>query len=268
MDLVNVGYGFGPAGDYSEYDRYHVAIKVPLILNEEKKDIVLLNAAINQSTVIGESSIPQYDLGGVVFNPAYFHEFEKGNSLTIMPILRWFGEEIGFQSNDFQFGGLGIWSIPLSDNYTHKFGVYANDEFFGLFVTPFYGVDWKINEKTRFSGNLPVTFTLAHQWKERVSVGIDYNGLVSSFRTSQTYIERRVLNMGPYLDFEVLKNVIFRGHAGYLIGSSFDEYAVGDQIDWSFNIIRFGDDREKISSVDVSGLFVTFSLMYRVKTDD
>ena len=73
--------------------------------------------------------------------------------------------------------------------------------------------------------------------------------------------------MGPYADLYVTKNIVIRGHAGYLIGSSLDEYTIGDKVDWSLSILKFGDDRTRLSSIDVEGMFYTASLVFRINTD-
>src|SRR4029077_1396316 len=66
-------------------------------------------------------------------------------SWMISGIVRTNGEEL-FGPNTLQAGGVTFFSYQRSTGKKIRFGVYVNSDFFGLFVIPLLGADWKANE--------------------------------------------------------------------------------------------------------------------------
>src|SRR4051812_1430624 len=65
--------------------------------------------------------------------------------LTVTAIPRLNSESLNLQ-NSFQMGGVLLATYNKYNNLKYKLGVYVNGEFFGLFVIPLIGIDWKIDE--------------------------------------------------------------------------------------------------------------------------
>lgn len=68
-----------------------------------------------------------------------------------------------FSADAFQMGGLVIHSIQLRENFTLKFGMYYNREFFGNFFMGLAGVDWRLPNDWYIFGVLPGTFNIYKQ---------------------------------------------------------------------------------------------------------
>jgi hypothetical protein len=79
--------------------------------------------------------------------------------LTIVP--RWNGEQL-FAAN-ISYGGAAAARKP---DQKFRFGVYANAEFFGLFVIPLLGCDWRIDSRNYLFGILPGRLTFEHEWSK------------------------------------------------------------------------------------------------------
>src|SRR4030095_646645 len=85
--------------------------------------------------------------------------FKNSNwSITIVPVIRTNGEKL-FVQNTFQFGGPVFLSYERKPQQKFRFGVYMNTEFFGLFVVPLLGCDWKIDDNNYLFGLLPGRLT-------------------------------------------------------------------------------------------------------------
>jgi hypothetical protein len=75
-------------------------------------------------------------------------------SLTMTAIPRFNSEGLKLE-NSFQMGGLLLASYKKKETLKYKFGVYVNNEFFGVFVMPLAGIDWKINARIIYSAFYP-----------------------------------------------------------------------------------------------------------------
>lgn len=102
-------------------------------------------------------------------------------SLNVMPILRTNGERL-FKENTLQFGGATFATYAVTPQKKFRFGVYMNGEFFGLFVWPLVGADWRLGEKDYLFALLPGRLTYEHQWSKHFYGGLTFRALTNSFR--------------------------------------------------------------------------------------
>ena len=74
----------------------------------------------------------------------YNKKWNEDFSTVVMMMTRVSSDMVeGIQSNIFQYGGLVLFTKKHSEIITYKFGLYMNTEFFGLFIVPLFGMDWK-----------------------------------------------------------------------------------------------------------------------------
>ncbi len=94
--------------------------------------------------------------------------------------------------------------------------MYANAEFFGLFVVPLLGADWRIDEKNYLFGVLPGRFTYEHQWSKKLYGGATFRALTSSYRLSnRQYIRLDDNQLSLYLDYYPAKHLCITLEPGY-----------------------------------------------------
>ena len=128
-------------------------------------------------------------------------------TLTAVPIFRWNGEEL-FAPNTFQFGGVTFASYARKPMQKFRIGVYMNSEFFGLFVIPLIGADWRIDDKNYLFGLLPGRLTYEHKWTEKFYGGITFRAPTNSYRLSTgQYIRLDDNQLSGFLDFYLTKHV-------------------------------------------------------------
>lgn len=172
-------------------------------------------------------------------------------SLNLLPVLRTNGRTL-FANRSFQAGGAGFVSWERRPEQKLRLGVYMNGEFFGLFVWPLLGADWKAGSRDHFFGLLPGRFTWEHQWKKRLYYGLTFRALTNSFRTGESsYLRIDDNQLSAYLDIYAAKHLCFTLEPGY---------GIARRIRTGFNT------RGYLSSVKMGdGPFLKLSAAWRIR---
>jgi hypothetical protein len=172
-------------------------------------------------------------------------------SFTVMPTMRVNGEK-PFADNTFQYGGATLITFTRKPLQSFRLGVYTNKEFFGWFIVPLVGVDWRLNEKNYLFGILPGRLTYEHEWNESLYGGATFRAPTSSFRlTDGQYIRLDDQQLSLYLDYYAAKHICFTFEGGYGI----------------FRKIRTGlDNRDYLTDLKWgNGPFIKLSGSYRIR---
>lgn len=204
-----------------------------------------IDSASNQSYLPQVSSIA-LALSGVI-------PLDKNHwSLTISAIPRINSEKLK-TDNGFQFGGALLATYKKKETLKYKLGVYVNREFFGIFVMPLGGIDWRINNNNNLFGVLPGRLTFEHKLKTHFYTGATFRAITSSYRLSNgNYLRIGDNQLSSFLDCYLTKHVVVTGEAGYGImrelksGRGFNKNYLGDH--------SWGD-----------GFFVRLSGSYRIR---
>ena len=164
----------------------------------------------------------------------------------------------GIQPNIFQYGGLVLFTKKHSDLITYKFGLYMNTEFFGLFIVPLFGMDWRISDRWRAFGVLPARFSLQYSINRTFRAGLSFRAPTYTYRVSEkslenpnedrisTYVHYQTNSLYLYLDCYLTKSIVFTAKVGRTV---FRRVRLFDSDDvYSFNIsgIGFGNTRQAI----------------------
>ena len=121
----------------------------------------------------------------------------------------------GFGKDKFQLGGAFLAGYKSSDKLTLKGGLYVNDEFFGLFVIPLLGLDWKIGPTSNIFGVLPGNITFEQKIANIFYTGIQFRAQTNSYRINPEYVRINENQLGVFLDFYLLKNLVFNIEGGH-----------------------------------------------------
>jgi hypothetical protein len=175
----------------------------------------------------------------------------KSWMLSVMAIARTNGEKL-FAEKTFQFGGISFLSYERSPGKKIRFGAYANSDFFGLFVIPLIGADWRMDEKNYFFGLLPGRFTWEHQFKTSLYGGVTFRAITNSYRLQNgQYLRIDDNQLSTFLDFYPAKKICVTLEPGYGIlrklrtGINKRDYITDE---------KWGD-----------GLFIKLSAAYRIR---
>jgi len=186
-------------------------------------------------------------------------------SMQILPLIRTGVFDEGTFSDGFQFGVLATASKKISDELSLGFGLYTNHELFGQLLTPILAIDWQISQRWRLFGNFPMYNTLSYTINEKWNAGINYIGLVTTFSSGPTYIERQSLDFSAFIEYYLTRQLVIQARLGYPVGRKFEEYETGDKVDLTLTLLRFGEDRQILRSFNESQLFAGIHLFFRME---
>lgn len=135
--------------------------------------------------------------------------------LTVSAIPRVNSEDFKLD-NSFQLGGILLATYKKTETQKFKFGVYANREFFGLFILPLAGIDWRIDERNNLFGVLPGRMVFEHKLSSHFYAGAAFRAITTSYRMSSgNYLRIDDNQLSSFLDCYLKKHIVLTGEAGY-----------------------------------------------------
>ena len=173
-------------------------------------------------------------------------------SFNVTAITRVNGEDIQF-NNAFQIGGIAFAAYKRKAQQKLRFGIYVNNDFFGVFVVPLVGLDWRIDKTNYLFGLLPGRLTFEHQLNRHLYTGATFRAITNSYRLNNgNYLRIDDNQLSAYLDYYPAKHIAITLEPGYGI----------------FRKLRSGNTRSKNYITDYNwddGLFIKLSASYRVR---
>ena len=101
-----------------------------------------------------------------------------------------------------------------------KLGLYVNQEFFGTFVVPLVGLDWKLSDRLQIFGTLPNNMKVMYQVRpNKIQSAIVFKSLTRSFRIDHPdfYLRFNEVETKALIEFIAGKSV-FQLEGGYVLG--------------------------------------------------
>lgn len=173
-------------------------------------------------------------------------------SLTVTGIPRFNSEGLKL-NNSFQMGGILLASYKKKENLKYKFGMYINNEFFGLFVMPLAGIDWKMNDHNNLFGILPGRLTYEHKLNDHFYTGATFRAITNSYRLNNGgWLRIDDNQLSGFIDCYATKQIVFTAEAGYGI----------------MRKLRSGTGYNKNYNTDYNwgdGLFIKLCTSYRIR---
>ena len=149
-----------------------------------------------------------------------------------------------------QVGGAVIAGYHRNPKLTWKFGLYINNEKFGVFIMPLLGIDWKITSRDKLFGVLPGNLTYEHKLNTYFYYGANFRAITSSYGKANGYWRIDENQLGIYLDSYFTKNLVLNIEAGHSL----------------FRKIRTGVKAGDVYDADVKdNLYYKLSLAYRIR---
>ena len=144
-------------------------------------------------------------------------------SASIIP--RWNGYNSQLLTKDnFQFGLAGLVSYKAGAGLVLKGGVYYNPEFFGTFIMPLIGIEWKINEYNNLFGVLPGSMTFEHKISARLFTGAFFKAITNSYqagidsnRSAKRFLRIDENQLTFFADVYITKHIVLYIQAGHSV---------------------------------------------------
>jgi hypothetical protein len=257
IDVINVHYCKSPDIGFFQHNRkatelnyFNASTTLPVLFHN-KKDAIIFSPYFEQweAKIKGVNSFRKNHFG-IVLPVSFLKSIDSKWSILATPIIRINDTAFGSKSN-WQFGGALVGSHKsLDGKFTYKFGVYINEDLFGLFLMPLLGIDWQINSKTNLFGLLPGKLILEHQLKKSLYYGAAFRAFTNSYTDLNHYWRVDENQVGIFADWYVSKKVVFNIEAGH---SVFRKIRTGTRnkirTDWQAN----------------DNVYLKFGLAYRIR---
>lgn len=255
VDPFHIRYTYGfksNSGSATPFSHLYIGPDFPLKLRNNGFFVI---SPVFENWNIDSSSEKSYlpGVSGVALAMSAVIPLDKNRwMLTLSAIPRVNSEDLQFD-NSFQFGGVVLATYKQKQTLKYKFGVYANREFFGLFIIPLAGIDWNINERNNLFGVLPGRLSFEHKLSTHFYTGGTFRAITNSYRLKNgDYLRIDDNQLSGFLDCYVSKHIVLTGEAGYGI----------------LRKLRSGKDYNKNYITDYNwgdGLFMKIAASYRIR---
>lgn len=236
-------------------------------------DVVLTGAVANRllfdyGTV--EKRSAAYD--ALSLQLGYIKKWSDSLNTLFMLIPRISSDMKELSNEDAQLGGVVLFTRKRSEELSWKYGLYANTEFFGFFLVPLIGVDWKVNEKLRFFGTLPANMTAMYTCSDFLRLGLKFSAPAASYRLSENhnspYLHQYTNLLFFFQDWYLTRQVVLQTQLGHSFFRYYRYYDKNDRYKVSVSGIGIGGGkREPLSRVDFDelndGLVFQLGIVFR-----
>lgn len=205
VDPLQIRYTLTDRDDPNANDR-HLWVGSDLPIKLKENTYLLFSPYFEQWNVTQSGQEDGlYRLQSVSLPAGLILPFGQSNwSLTLMPMIRSNGEKL-LAERSFQLGGAALVGYRRKPDQQFRAGVYVNDEFFGMFVVPLVGVDWRINDRTYLYGNLPGRLAYEYQWDAKWYGGASFRAPTNSYRLNNgEYLRLDDNQLSLYVDYYAL----------------------------------------------------------------
>lgn len=135
----------------SSYNAIDISLPVKL-----QEDILVFSPSYENYFLSFRDSTPAFSVQGIKFATAFAHKWKaKAWKTTLVAVFRSVSlTKNSWNRNALQTGGAVVMAYEKNSNLTYKFGVYYNSEFFGPFILPLLGIDYRPSDRVKLFGVL------------------------------------------------------------------------------------------------------------------
>ena len=240
--LFSSNYSYSSKNGLPQHNRYQseaANLNLPVKLKQENK--ILIGLAYQRVSLRFSDSTTQEHFFSSGINLGFVKKTKSG-SVLLMAVLRGNSDYKSFGSADMQYGGVVLVSRKKNDNFTFKYGLYANTEQFGPFIVPLLGLDWKLNEKFRIFGILPQNMVIENKVTTRFRWGLAYLSPTLSYHINSPlnlYLHQNQTRAGLFADVYLTKSLAAQFKFDYSLPAQYRVYTNAQQYDvnvWGIGI--------------------------------
>jgi len=254
LDLLNVRYlhAFkGKQANATPFNHLYIGSDIPVRF---KSGAIILISPFFENWNIDSAGNKNFlpAVSSIALPVGVFFPLSNKWSMNITAIARINGQDIDINDAS-QIGGIVFASYQRKAGQKFRLGVYVNNDFFGVFVIPLVGMDWRIDSNNYLFGLLPGRLTFEHKLSGNLYAGATFRAITNSYRLSNgNYLRIDDNQLSAFLDFYPAKRVVVTLEPGYGI----------------FRKLRSGYGRNKNYITDYNwddGLFIKLSASYRIR---
>jgi|GEM_PF-34066 len=220
LNIVNLKYSNSPNAGLMNQNKNPVTLQyasaetnLPLQFNN-KRDAVIFSPFVEKwSSMVNKHNWPNhYSIAlPVSLSKTIPHTHW---SFLLTGIVRMNDSSIS-STGKWQAGGAFLLNYKKTEKLTWKFGLYINNELFGVFVMPLAGLDWKINERNNLFGVLPGNLTYEHRINHSFYYGANFRAITNSYGNGNGYWRMDENQLGVYLDTYLTPKLVLNAEVGH-----------------------------------------------------
>ncbi len=261
FDIANIYYQQSP--DNSLYHSDENPLKTQLISAslqaafKIKKDYVNFNPFCDYYQL--QFSLPgKQELYGMGLGLTYLKQWRNEKWSTAFVVIPRLNSDLKkVDGNDYQVGGALLSTYKKNEKLSYKFGVYYNSEFFGPYILPLLGINWKVSPRLDIFGVLPNQLNIEYKISKVFYTGVKLAFITNSYRfDDHDFLRVNDNHVKVFLDTYLTKNIVFNIQAGQ---SVLRKYRTGFRENGStnYNDLKVND-----------GLILRAGIAYRLRLDE
>jgi hypothetical protein len=275
IDLINTRFLHNPKvalwnnkNPFGHNSYYNFSTTLPIEFKKDGDAIILSPYAEkwDVSLEYEDGTIRTFKTGSVILPVSLLIKSSSGNWNFLTTAIARINAELGkVTDKKFQVGGAVLITRILNNKFNYKFGLYYNREFFGDFIMPLAGLDWKMNERDYLFGTLPGSLIYEHKISNHLYWGLNFKAFTNSYRlqtidpcysgdcSGRKYIRIEDNQLGIYGDFYFTKHIVFTTEVGHTVLRKIKNGFNGDNL------------HIKTSMSNADNLYLKSSLAYRIR---
>lgn len=279
FDIVNLTYINTAANDFevsngdTTVEELNLEVNFPVVLN--KKTILLTGLYANKTSVRLDANAPNSNLKFLGFNLGVNRTFSDTWSATFMAYPKIASDKLKLSSDNFQLGFLSLFTKKKRAELKFKYGVFVNNEKFGLAVIPIFGL-YYLSPSKKFEANLtlPIVADINYKLNKSIWAGFRFDGIGNTYNLSEqnysnngAYASKSSIEFASYLRFKINKSLYLNTKVGYAFNRKYRVYETDDKIDLAVTSVYIGDDRTQLNENFADGAIFKIELLYRLHFD-
>lgn len=216
---------------------------------------------------LNSNILEEFNLHGFIIRTGYIKRLSSTESLHLLFAPRIMTDFNASFSKSIQPGGVIMYERKKSDDLTWRAGVMYNQDFFGPYMLPVVYLDWNISGIFKLTGLLPVYGKLYVQPSEKLSTGLHFIGLTTSFRIDEMsyenfYVDRRSIDLSLFVNRHLWSNFFFEGRLGYALTRDYGLFSENDKMTIGLPLLNIGDNRERFNNEYSGSPFIHTRIVY------
>lgn len=141
----------------------------------------------------------------------------------------------------FQIGGMFLFFKERNENFFWQFGMFYNQDTYGPFFMPLFGIDWVISEKDYFAALLPAYIIYERKISSKFYAGFELELSGETFRLGGSIYENSYISqLGEnkltfmteprlFIDYYVIPHLVIYLRTGMRLFHMYEHYTVEDE---------------------------------------
>lgn len=228
LDIANVRYQFSPTKGGSTPEKIkntfqYINFSFNLPIQFKKDSSILVFSPYTDRWKISIDDETMGAVHSIALPLTYIKRIDERWTAALTAIVRWNSQQSKLARTNLQAGGAMLFTYKKQRNLSYKAGLYYNNEFFGHFVVPLVGVDWRIDRKNNLFGVLPGNLTYEHKLNGRLYVGGVFRAITNSYKIENVtpipnpYIRIEENHVGAFGDFYLSKGLVLNAEIAHSV---------------------------------------------------